>query len=192
MRKLLAFFALGALAFAEQSVWLNLNDKDIEGGYELNTQIGSQSKLFYGFEGLRAEDEFDEMQVAASAQALVIGATPLEGLSFALGFRATLAQIDLADDMTVFALPIKAGAIYAFPLSLQSHIGAFYSIAPKSLCFSDCDKYTEIRVELGIEPMEGGMIFAGWRKIEITPEHEKSRDKYEFNKAPYIGLRITF
>jgi hypothetical protein len=190
MRKF-ALFILGAtVLFAQkQSVLIDINDNDLEGGYELISPIGSDTNLYYGITISRLMDEFDKMRLLGNFHVDAIGATPFSGLSAKIGLKAVVASVERgAKDEYPFALPLEIGLIYTLPIALRTHIAAFYDIAPTALCFNDCDRFTELRFEAGIEPIEGGMLFVGWRKIELRDEGWK----YELNKAAYIGVRVSF
>jgi hypothetical protein len=168
---------------------LDINDEDFEGGYEMISPIGADANLYYGVTFLRGADEYDKMRLSSAFHINAIGLTPLNGLGAKIGIKATVSQIKQDDkDAYPFAAPIGIGLIYALPIAVKTHIAAFYDIAPTALCFNDCDRYTELRFEAGIEPIEGGMIFGGWRKIELRED----KWKYDLNKAAYVGIRISF
>ncbi|MDR3347968.1 MAG: YfaZ family protein [Helicobacteraceae bacterium] len=191
LNKPFLWIACATLTFAQaqHSIWLDLNGNDLEGGYEQNSAVGSSSSLYYGADLLRAEDEYNDMNMLVGAHAVIIGSTPLRGLSVGVGLRGVFAWIDHgSDDTKPFALPIKALAIYTFPLEVHTSIMASFLFAPKSLSFNDADRFTEIRVEAAIEPIEGGMFFAGWREVEF----EFGNYDYEFNEAAYFGIRMSF
>jgi hypothetical protein len=190
MRKPSLFIACAiALLAQKQSFTLNINDEDLEGGYEMISPIGAEASLYYGVTVLRGADEYDKMRLSGAFHINAIGLTPLDGLAAKVGIKAVVAQIEQeGKDIYPFAAPIGVGLIYTLPIAVKTHISAFYDIAPTALCFSDCDRYSELRFEAGIEPIEGGMIFGGWRKIELRNEGWK----YDLNKAAYIGVRISF
>ncbi|MDR3162613.1 MAG: hypothetical protein LBT81_01975 [Helicobacteraceae bacterium] len=190
MRKLSVFMALvAALVAAGQSVWIDLNGNDLEGGYELSSSLSSASAVYYGIEAIRAEDEYEESQFMASALIWAVGATPIPGLSVGLGFKPFFALIDLPKNYTVSAVSVRAGIIYTLPLVISTTVAAYYNIAPKALCISDCERYGEWRLEAALQPMDGGMIFAGFRDIDFKLDNGA---KYEFNRTGYIGIRIIF
>ncbi|MDR2152055.1 MAG: hypothetical protein LBO72_04475 [Helicobacteraceae bacterium] len=190
MNKLFVFLLCAIVAFAQkQSFMLNVNDEDLEIGYELISPIGADASLYYGAVFLRGADEYDKMRVTGGFHINAIGLTPLDGLAFKVGIKAVASQIKEGDrDEYPFAAPIGVGLIYTLPISIKTHLSAFYDMAPTALCFSECDRYDELRFETGIEPIEGGMVFGGWRKLKWREEGWK----YELNKAAYIGIRISF
>lgn len=170
-------------------VSLNINSSDIEIGYEKSKQISKSSRLYFGGEYLDAEDEFDKSQTQFSGHIKVIGNTPLRGLAAGIGFRGVIADIDSKSSYTPIAIPVQAGVIYTLPLALKSHVSGFYSYAPSSLCLSDSEEFKELRIEAAIEPIEGGMVAVGYRKINY--ELEKGAE-YELNKSVYVGFRLYF
>ncbi|MDR2639197.1 MAG: hypothetical protein LBC09_05115 [Helicobacteraceae bacterium] len=191
MRKLSLFIACAALLSAEkQSFMLNINDEDLQIGYEMISPIGAEAGLYYGVTALRGADEYDKMRLSGAFHINAIGLTPINGLAAKIGIKAAVAQIEQSDDKDVypFATPIGVGLIYTLPVAIKTHLSAFYDIAPTALCFNECDRYTELRFEAGIEPIEGGMVFGGWRKIELREEGWK----YDLNKAAYVGVRVSF
>ncbi|MDR0746338.1 MAG: hypothetical protein LBE89_00405 [Helicobacteraceae bacterium] len=190
MRKLSVFMTLiVSLMAAGQSVWIDLNGNDLEGGYELSSSLSSASAIYYGVEAIRAEDEYEESQFMVSALIWAVGATPIPGFSVGLGFKPLFAPIDLPKNYNVGAISVRAGIIYTLPIVINTTIAAYYNIAPKALCISDCERYDEWRLEAALQPMDGGMIFAGFRNIDFKLD---GGVKYEFNKAGYIGIRIIF
>ncbi|MDR1911519.1 MAG: hypothetical protein LBQ52_04125 [Helicobacteraceae bacterium] len=190
MRKILFFFVFALALFAQkQSIAIDVNNEDLEGSYELFSPIGEDANLYYGFTVLRGADEYDKMRVSGSFHIKAIGLTPLDGLAVGIGLKVAMAYTDdNEEDEYTFAAPLHVGAIYTLPIAVKTHIAALFDFAPTALCFNDCDRYTQLRFEAGIEPIEGGMIFGGWRKIELREEGWK----YELNKAAYIGVRISF
>ncbi|GHV03430.1 hypothetical protein AGMMS50229_02560 [Campylobacterota bacterium] len=183
------FFAAFAFGAGTNSFWLDLNSKDIEAGYERRDQLGSSSALHYGVDFLRAQDEFDDMNMLLGAHVTVVGYSPVPGLGFGLGFGGNFAWIDHGkSESNPVALPIKAAVYYTLPIAIHTTLSASYAIAPSSLCLVDCDRYNEFRLEASIEPMEGGMVVAGWRDIE----YREDGNKYEFNQSFYVGVRISF
>ena len=191
MKKLMiaALFPL-ALFSQENLVSLNLNSTDLEAGFERNQPAGGTSRLYYGVEALNAEDEFEDTNVMISGHISVLGLTPVPGLAATIGFKGLVAPIKVGGkDYTLSALPVKVGVLYTLPLVIRSHISAHLAYAPKSLALSDCERYTETRFEAIMEPMEGGMLVLGWRKLEFKPD---SGGTYEFNKSAYVGIRMMF
>ncbi|MDR0665599.1 MAG: hypothetical protein LBF86_08800 [Helicobacteraceae bacterium] len=191
MKKSILFMFCAIALFAQkQSFMLDVNDEDLEIGYELVSPIGADANLYYGATFLRGADEFDKMRMTGNFHINAIGLTPLNALAIKIGLKAVVSQIeqDDGDDGYPFAAPIGVGLIYTLPIAIKTHISAFYDIAPTALCFNECDRYSELRFEAGVEPIEGGMIFGGWRDLEWR---EKGW-KYELNKAAYIGVRISF
>lgn len=192
MKKLLLSALIPLTLLAQDNlVSLNLNSTDLEAGYEKNRPVGGSSRLYYGIEALNAEDEFEKGHVMISAYASVLGLTPVPGLAATIGFKGLTAPVKAGGErLTLMALPVKVGALYTLPLVVRSHISGFIAYAPKSLALSDCESYTETRLEAIVEPMEGGMIVLGWRNLQFEPKGGGST--YEFNRAGYLGIKMMF
>lgn len=192
LKKLLFIALVPVLMLAKDNmVSLNLNDSDIEFSYEKSKSASSSSRVYFGAEWLRGEDEFDKNHNQVSGHIRIIGNTPLAGLAVGIGFRAVGTSVKYGGKTyNPLVIPVQVGAIYTLPLVLKSHISAFGSYAPKSLSINDAEKFTEYRFEGAIEPMDGGMIVLGYRDIEY--ELKKGADDYELNKAVYIGFRLYF
>lgn len=193
MLKKLIFLALvPAFVLAKSNmVSLNLNDTDLEFALERSDSASNSSRMYYGVEFLKAEDEYDKDHNQISGHFSIIGNTPLRGLGVGIGFRAVVTQIKAGGKTyNPLAIPIQLGAIYTLPVVLKSHVSAFVSYAPESLCVNDCESFTEYRFEGAIEPIDGGMIVLGHRNIEY--DIKSSKDDYGFNKALYLGFRLYF
>ncbi|MGE4294873.1 MAG: hypothetical protein AB7E49_04140 [Campylobacterales bacterium] len=187
---LLAALIPATLIAQENLVSLNLNNTDLEVEYEKNQPAGASSRLYYGVGALNAEDEFEKTNVMLSGYVSIMGLTPVPGLAASIGFKGVTAAVDVGgEDLTVMALPVRIGVLYTLPLVVRSHVAGFVAYAPKSLALSDCESYTETRLEAIVEPMEGGMIVLGWRNMQFKPD---GGGTYEFNRSGYLGVKMLF
>ncbi|MDR2905991.1 MAG: hypothetical protein LBU73_08570 [Helicobacteraceae bacterium] len=192
--KLALFLSSAAAVFAfENSVFINLNSNDLEGGYEAISQITKNTSGFFGVRAMQGDDKYDNMQTNASAHFKAVGLTPLEGVAVGLGVKAFGVWLN-KEDKVLFAAPLGAAVIYSFPFAIQTSISLSYDFAPTALCFKNCARYTEARAEFSIEPIDGGMIFVGWRDMDFKIKYDGVvlKEKYELNRSFYGGLRLSF
>jgi len=91
-------------------------------------------------------------------------------------------------DATGGAVQIRVA--YTLPLIIKTTFSGQGGYAPKSLSFGDLEQYTELRLQVDAEVIDGGLFYLGYRMIDM--EFENNGGSYEFNNAPYLGIKFVF
>ncbi|NPA11140.1 MAG: hypothetical protein GXO62_02745 [Epsilonproteobacteria bacterium] len=68
---------------------------------------------------------------------------------------------------------------FAMPLFARAE----YEYAPKILSFDDADRFSRVRAEVGLRPIENGEFYVGYRNISFNKN---------YNSAVYFGLGYNF
>jgi hypothetical protein len=192
MKKILTLALITALPLLARDnlVSLNLNNTDVEIAYENTRPLQGDSRSFLGLELLNGDDEYDESQLMLSGYIHAMGLTPVPGLGAIIGFKASATRVEIGnEDESLLAIPVQVGVNYTLPIVLRSHIQASVGFAPKALTFGEAETYREYRIRAVIEPMDGGLIYAGWRSLVFDFE---SGGDYKFNESAFIGIGMVF
>ena len=73
------------------------------------------------------------------------------------------------------ALPVGIGASgYLQQFAIPVFIRGEFEYAPAILSFSDADKFIKYKIETGIQFIENGEIFAGYRNIRFDEKYDSS------------------
>ncbi len=194
LKKLLLGLALSVSLFAQHDASVNLNSDDIE--LDGNVDLGELNQSDYpdiyfltlGFLDVDNPESTDPLLQAGFM--LRQNITGIDGLKFGIGFKGTYTK---AARHTHAAVPVGVELAYTLPIdfALPIIVSGSLDYAPSVLSFKDADRYMEKRLELGIQVIEQGTIFVGYRKINTDFESHLGGD-YTFNDTGYIGFRVRF
>ncbi len=190
LKKLLLSLALGSSLFAMHDASLNLNNEDIEA--KANIDLGELNQSDYpdiyfltlGF--LKADNKEDASSLLEAGFMLRQDVNGVDGLRMAVGIKGTYTKLG---SLKHAAAPLGAELAYTLPIDVMPVVlsGTFY-YAPSVLTFKDADKYKEARVELGLNLMDHGTLFVGYRYIDT----DYDAVNYTYNDSGYIGFRVKF
>jgi len=201
---LLGFFLLFGI-FSELSAReagsvaeININEEDLEVDYAAVKNWSRNSQTFFGAGFLNAYDDDGIKNTLYNVTLTQVGYTDIKGVAFGIGVRSVFGllneELNIDGDgkeKEVLALGMRVKLLYTFPLRVKTILSGTYNYAPKSLSFSpDLERYSEYRVELNIEPIDGGWVYAGMRGIDF--KFETHDDAYTLNKTAYAGIKIYF
>lgn len=173
-----------ALALAENSVGLDINNEDFEllASANLNVLADYSSSTTYMLHAGYLNSDGDNLtSFGVSGESSLQG---IEGLTLGLGTKLVF-----ADDFV--ALPLMAKAAYRLPFSdvvPPTSLIASFAYAPSVLTFSDGDSYSEFRGEADMEVISKIHVFAGYRNIK-TDYEDMDRT---FNNSFYGGMKLSF
>lgn len=192
MKKLLTALLMTATFLNAQSIFnINLNSTDLELGVDKLTQYSGNTKIYSSFAVIKAEDENDDEQTMFEGEMMIVGLTSLPGFSAGMGVKAIHTKIDVPKkELSATGIGIKVKALYTLPLVVKSYATASYTYGPSALTFSDLDKYYETRIQGDFEIIDGGMVYVGYRNMEI--DFEDRSKKYEFNDSVYFGVKFVY
>lgn len=196
MKKFLLFLAAMLLASAQNVVDINLNDSDIEAGYEHIKKFSRNTKIYTSAHFLRGESTYNKdwkkKNWLTDLQMSVMGLTAIPGLSVGIGAKGIFSRIDggRSKDWDTLGFGIKGDVLYALPISVKTYIHALYVYGPNSLAFMDLKSFSDFRIQLDVEIIDGGMIYGGFRDIELKMKRYKG--SFELNKAFFVGVKFVF
>jgi hypothetical protein len=117
------------------------------------------------------------------------------GLQFHVGLKGVAGEVkrdkkkgDLA------AVGVLVSALYRIPQTispLPMGVSVDASFAPEPLCFSDSERYLDVRTSLGFRVAKNGEILLGYRYIRARLDD----NKYKWNTADgtlFIGYRLHY
>ena len=193
-RFLIAIFAAATTLLGAQTantIDLNVNTEDLEVSLSQLQNFSSNPRFYYSADYLKAYDEEDREQSMISGQMMIIGLTEIRGFTAGLGLKGLVTRIDTeGDDLDAAAVAVRLRLAYTLPLVVKTTVAVSGGYAPKSLCFSDLEGYTEMRGQVEAEVIEGGLVYGGLRKLDM--KFKDIDDTYTFNSAPYVGIKFLF
>jgi len=194
LKKLLLSLVLSTSLFAMHDASVNLNDDDIE--VKGNIDLGELNQsdfpdtyfLTLGFLDVDNKESTDPLFSAGFMLRQNING--VDDLKFGIGVKGTYTKVGSAKHA---AVPINVELAYTLPLdiSIPIIISGAISYAPSVLSFKDADSYFEGRAELGIQIIEQGQLFVGYRQIDTDFESNYGGD-YGYNDSAYIGFKVRF
>lgn len=178
-----SLLSLGLLQ-AENSIGLNISDKDLEvlASVNLNQYADYSDSTTYVIDGyyLRTDDD-NLFAIGLSGENTLQG---VEGLTLGFGARFVF-----TDNFT--ALPLFGKARYTLPFNDRiptTSLNVSLAYAPSVLTFSDGESYREFRMEADMEVIQNIHLFTGYRNIDTE---YKSYDT-TFNESFYAGMKLSF
>jgi len=180
----LASLLLSSTAYAQNSIAVDINNKDVEilGSINLNTlnSYADGTTYILDLSYLHTEDA-SLSTIGISGQNTLQG---VAGLTLAFGAKAILAE-------DYFSLPLVAKVNYKLPLNgtiPSTSLIANFAYAPSVLSFSDAESYRELRVEADMEVIPNIHLFTGYRNL-----HTEYKDNdLLFNNSFYGGMKLSF
>jgi len=198
-KKILLIVASGISLFAMHSAEININQKDLELG--LNLDMGQYNRTVEPdttFLGLRylngnsynSNDENGNKvntKYFAELNFMIKQEIKNSGLKVGLGVKTNISSVS---DLTFISIPLGLNLSYELPLKnfIPIEIGAEVYYAPESLSFSDASNYLEYRAGLRLEVIERGSIFLGYRDINTN----YIGYDVTYNKSAYFGFKFEF
>ncbi len=194
LKKLLLSLALGTSLLAMHDASLNLNNDDIE--VKGNIDLGELNQSDYpdtyfltlGFLDVDNKESTDPLLSAGFMLRQDI--TGAQGLKFGIGMTGVYTKVA---NESYAAVPINAELAYTLPIDFAMPVilSGRLAYAPSVLSFKDADRYFEGRAELGLQIVEQGTLFIGYRKITTDFEDNRGGD-YTYNDTGYIGFKVRF
>jgi len=194
LKKLLLGLTLSTSLFAMHEASINLNNDDIE--VNANIDLGELNHSDYPdsyFLTMGLLDVGRNVNTEPLYSAGFMLRQPIHGtngLKFAIGVKGTYLK---SGTVTHASVPINVGLSYTLPIDfvMPIYISGDLSYAPSVLSFEDADRYFEGRTELGLQIIEQGSLFVGYRKIDANFKNT-SGGNYTFSDTAYIGFKVRF
>jgi len=192
MKKLLVL-VVAVFAFSQNVVDINLNNTDVEAGYEHIKRFSKNTKIYSSIHYLSGEDKWDKKNWLLDARTTVVGLTDIPGFSVGIGGKAIFTRVEHrnSNDWDFLGLGIQADILYTLPVRVKTLFHFLYVYGPESLAFLDLHNFYEMRLQFDVEIIDGAMIYAGYRDIEMKAK-KHTKEYYEFNKDVYVGVKFVF
>ena len=164
MKKTISIIALGVLAFAGNYAGLQItNDTLTVTGQAKITQNNIYARGMFLYNDDDNKENF--FLVGVKGEGNLIGAD-IQNVKFSL-------LVDFVHTEDNSALPVGIGAFGYIPdLKYPVFVRGEYEYAPKILSFDDADRFSRFDVQTGIQPIENGEIFIGYRHISFNHNYD--------------------
>jgi len=191
LKKLLLSLTLGTSLFAMHNASIDLNSDDLE--LKANIDMGEINQsdytdMYYLSLGLLDVDNKEKTTSLLSAGFMLRqDLSGMQGFKFGIGFIGRYTKVGESKHASV---PFNAELVYRLPVNFAMPIvmSGTVSYAPSVLSFKDAKKYFESRAELGLQIIEQGTLFVGYRKVETDFDNAD----YTYNDAGYVGFKVKF
>ena len=197
MLKKLSLVALSSVAaFAMHSAEININDKDLEFGVNLDLgQVNNTvepNTTFVGFRYLNASDDNANADINAYGEASFLMKREMQnsGVIFGIGMKTNYTKVQ---GNSFVSIPLGVEVGYTLPIAIPIIFGSKVYYAPESLSFSDAKSFLEYRIDASMEVIEKGSLIFGYRNIDTNIETINHREiDVNYNESIYFGFRFAF
>ncbi|WP_457564866.1 hypothetical protein [Caminibacter sp.] len=175
MKKLLTATLFAGVLFAQNNVNIQISNETL--GIYAQGKITQNNIYARGFFLYNDEDGKHNFYMAGvKAEGNLIGAE-LQNIKFSL-------IADFVHTKDNSAIPLGIGAFGYIPnLQYPVFVRGEYEFAPKILSFDDADRFSRFDAQIGIQPIENGEIFVGYRNISFN---------HNYKSGLYVGLGYNF
>jgi hypothetical protein len=182
---------LSSVSFANiYDLELNVGNSVLEARFNATLPL-EENFLKTGIGAIYKDDDYKlvDATVALSGEAF------FPELTFNLGFKGLLGNMEEGvKDGDLMAVGFLLAGKYAIPeiiLPIPVDFTAGFTYAPDPLCFSDSEKYLEMRAGLDFHIISSGIITLGYRYIKADFENNYGKwDKSD--DTLFIGFRILY
>jgi len=189
----IVFFTLIMTSVSFASIYdleLNIGHSVLEARFNATLPL-DQNTLITGIGAIYNDDDYKivDAKLALGGQAF------LPELTFNLGFKGLLGNMEKdykdGDLMAVGFLLVGKYAIPEIILPIPVDVSVGFTFAPDPLCFSDSEKYLEIRTGLDFHIVKNGAIILGYRYIEVCLD--TNQGQWEMSDATvFVGYRMMY
>jgi len=198
LKKITIITASAVSAFALHTAELNINNKDLEAGLQLDVgQYNDRvepNTMFIGGKFLNADDSHSSDSLTSlesyyELNFLIMREIGHYGVSFGMGMKLNYTQIGSKE---FSSLPLGIEFAYQFPTPkvIPISLNASLYYAPEVLSFADSTDYLEYRVHFDIELIKNAGITLGYRSINISSG--TGIGSVNYNSSAYFGFQVGF
>ena len=198
LKKITLISASVVSAFALHTAEININNKDLEAGMQLD--IGQFNRrvepntMFVGARFLNADDAHSSDSLSFldpyyEANFLVMREIGSYGIRFGMGIKLNYMQV-ANKDFSSLPLGIELG--YHLPILREIPITANASLyyAPEVLSFMDSTNYLDYRINFDIELIKNAGLTLGYRNINFSTG--AASNSFNYNSSAYFGFKVKF
>jgi len=189
----IVFFTLiiSSVSFANTyDLELNVGHSVLEARFNATLPL-EQNFLTTGVGAIYNDDDYKivDAKLALSGEAF------LPELTFTLGFKGLLGNMEKGykdgDLMAVGFLLLGKYAIPEIILPIPVDVSVGFTFAPDPLCFSDSEKYLEVRTGLDFHIIKNGIITLGYRYIKA--HFDNNYGQWDMSDGTiFIGYRMMY
>ena len=137
----------------------------------------------------------DDDYKIVDAKLALSGEAFLPELTFTLGFKGLLGNMEKGSkDGDLMAVGFLLSGKYAIPeiiLPIPVDVSVGFTFAPDPLCFSDSEKYLEVRTGLDFHIITSGIITLGYRYIKA--DFDNDYGQWDMSDGTlFIGYRMMY
>ena len=175
MKKLLLALLVVGTLFAQNNVNIQISNDTL--GIEAQGQITQNNIFARGFFLYNDESgRYNFYSLGVKAEGHLIG-VDAQNIKFAL-------IADFVHTKDNSAIPLGIGAFGYIPnIQYPVFVKGEYEFAPKILSFDDADRFSKVDIRVGIQPIENGELFLGYRNISFN---------HNYKSGLYLGLGYNF
>ena len=203
LKKLSLISVVTASAFAMHGVDININDKDLEFGANLDmgqfVQTVEPNTVFVGARYLKGNEAHSDFNSNDNAyyEANFLMQKPINnsGLTLGLGVKLNHTQCDIAGKTLNFtSVPLGVEADYKLPVNspVPLHLGGQLYYAPEVLSMNDAKSFLESRINFDIEVIPNGKITLGYRSLDTNYDYSGTTLNKNYNRSAYAGFKFNF
>ena len=204
MLKKLGFISiLSASAFAMHGVDININDKDLEFGANLDmgqfVNTVEPNTVFVGARYLKGNQDHSDFtkndNAYYEANFLMQKAVPNSDVTIGLGVKLNHTQYDTGSkNLNFTSIPLGVELGYKLPVHspVPLYLGGKLYYAPEVLCMNDAKSFLEYRVNLDIEVIPNGRVTVGYRNLDTNYDVSGRTMNANYNSSAYVGFKFQF
>ncbi|QCT95099.1 hypothetical protein FE773_07820 [Caminibacter mediatlanticus TB-2] len=175
MKKLLSILTIGVLAFASNYANLQISNSTLgiyAQGKITNNEIYARGFFLYNDK----KDKNNFYSIGLKGEGNLIGIN-IPNIKVSL-------LLDLVHTKNNTALPVGIGVFGYVPnIDYSVFVRGEYEYAPEILSFDDANRFSKFDIQVGIQPIENGEVFVGYRNISFN---------HNYNSVMYGGIGYHF
>ena len=203
LKKLSLISILTVSAFAMHGVDININDKDLEFGANLDmgqfVNTVEPNTVFVGGRYLKGNEDHSDFtsnnNAYYEANFLMQKAVSGSDVTIGLGVKANHTNANLGSKNRDFSsIPLGVELGYKLPTNTRVpfYLGGKLYYAPEVLCMNDAKSFLEYRVNLDMEVIPNGRITVGYRNIDTNYDISGKTVDTNYNRSAYVGFKFQF
>ena len=175
MKKLLLAAAAAGMLFAQNNVNIQISNDTL--GVYAQGQITQNNIYARGFFLYNDQDHRHNFYSAGvKAEGNLIG-VKMQNVKFSL-------IADFVHTKDNSAVPLGIGVFGYIPnVQYPVFVRGEYEFAPKILSFDDADRFSRFDAQIGLQPIENGELFVGYRNISFN---------HNYKSGLYVGIGYNF